>query len=361
MTDPQSGVPTAIPNDSEEEAVKVMIGVDPHKGSHTAVAVDDGEVELGQVRVRTSAAQLEELLAWAEPFEARTWAVEAAAGWGYLLSQQLVDAGEVVLDVPATLAARVRVLGTGQSNKNDPNDARSVAIAALRAPRLASVKRPDHNNVLRLLAKRNLDIGRAKNRSACRLHSLLAELVAGGIPNRINGSKAQQLLDQVQPATPMEAMRLEIAYEHLDDLRRLDNQLAASRKRLTAAVTEANTTVTDVFGVGPVVAAMLLGYSGDIARFPTRHHYASYNGTAPIELSSGGRKVHRLSRRGNRQLNHALHIAAVTQIRHAHSEGRVFYDRKRDEGKTRKEALRALKRRISDTVYRHLRADAGLD
>jgi hypothetical protein len=184
--------------------------------------------------VPASGGQLEELLAWAEPFEARTWAVEAAAGWGYLLSQQLVDAGEVVLDVPATLAARVRVLGTGRSNKNDPNDARSVAIAALRAPQLASVQRPDHNNVLRLLAKRNLDIGRAKNRTACRLHSLLAELVPGGIPNRINGSRAQQLLDQVQPATPMEAMRLEIAYEHLDDLRRLDDQLAASRKRLTA-------------------------------------------------------------------------------------------------------------------------------
>ncbi len=341
--------------------MNVMIGVDPHKGSHTAVAVDDGETDLGQLRVSASGAQLEQLLAWAEPFEARTWAVEAAAGWGYLLSQQLVDAGEVVLYVPATLAARVRVLGTGKSNKNDPNDARSVAIAALRAPRLATVQRPDHNNVLRLMAKRNLDIGRAKNRTACRLHSLLAELAAGGISNRINGSKAQRLLDQVQPATTMEAMRLEIAYEHLDDLRRLDAQLAASRKRLTAAIADAKTTVTDVFGVGPVVAAMLLGYSGDIARFATRHHYASYNGTAPIELSSGGRIVHRLSRRGNRQLNHALHIAAVTQIRYAHSEGRAFYDRKRVEGKTRKEALRALKRRISDTVYRQLRNDAGLD
>ena len=154
------------------------------------------------------------------------WAVEAAAGWGYLLSPQLVDAGEVVLDVPATLAARVRVLGTSKSNKNDPNDACSVAIAALRAPRLATVQWPDHNNVLRLMAKRNLDIGRAKNRTACRLHSLLAELAPGGIPHRINVPKAQRLLDQVQPATPMEAMRLEIAHEHLDDLRRLDAQLA---------------------------------------------------------------------------------------------------------------------------------------
>ena len=184
MIDLESGVPTAIFNPIKEAVVKVMIGVDPHKGSHTAVVVGEGETELARLKVRASSAQLEQLLAWAEPFEVRTWAVESAGGWGYLLSQQLAAAGEEVLDVPATLAARVRLLGSGRSNKNDPNDARSVAIAAMRAPRLAGVQRSDHAGVLRLLAKRNLDLGRARNRTACRLHALLADSWPGGSPMR---------------------------------------------------------------------------------------------------------------------------------------------------------------------------------
>ncbi len=119
------------------------------------------------------------------------------------------------------------------------------------------------------------------------------------------------------------------------------------------------TSLTDLFGVGPIVAAMVIGYSGNVARFAGRDYYAAYNGTAPIEVSSGGRVTHRLSRRGNRQLNHALHIAAITQIRFSHSDGRAFFERKVAEGKTKKEALRALKRRISDALYRQLQLDAA--
>src|SRR5438270_6356906 len=133
----------------------VMIGVDPHKGSHTAVAIDRDEAELAKVRVRASRRQVDQLRDWAAPFGERTWAVESAGGLGYLLSQQLLAAGETVLDVPATLAARVRLLGTGHSNKNDPNDARSVAVAALRTPRLPVLERADPPRLLRLLAKRN--------------------------------------------------------------------------------------------------------------------------------------------------------------------------------------------------------------
>jgi transposase len=337
--------------------VKVMIGVDPHKGSHTAVAVDGGETELGRVKVTTSGTQLEQLLAWAQRFEKRTWAVEAAGGWGYLVSQQLAEAGEEVLDVPATLAARVRLLGTGRSNKNDPNDARSVAIAAMRAPNLAGVERSDHAGVLRLLAKRNLDLGRSRNRTANRLHALLAELVAGGIPSEINASSAQRVLDTVTPRSPIEAARKSLALEHLDDLRRLDDQMRESKARIKTAVAASSTRLTELFGVGPVVAAMSIGYAGDVRRFRSRHHFASYTGTAPIEVSSGGRVVHRLSRRGNRQLNHAIHIAAISQIRHRHSEGRAYYERKLAEGKTKKEAIRSLKRRISDAIYRQLLAE----
>jgi transposase len=273
--------------------------------------------------------------------------------------QQLLNAGETVLDVPATLAARVRVLSTGRSNKNDPNDAYSVAVAALRAPRLASVQRADHGGVLRLFAKRNTDLGRARNRTACRLHALLAELVPGGIPKEINASSAARMLGGVDPASPVEGARHALALEHLDDLRRLDDQMRASKARIAAAVTASGTSLTELFGVGPVVAAMVIGYTGDVTRFKTRDQFASYTGTAPIDVSSGGRITHRLSRRGNRQLNHAIHIAAITQIRFAHTEGRAFFERKVAEGKTKKEAIRALKRRISDALYRQLLADAA--
>ncbi len=337
----------------------VMIGVDPHKGSHTAVAIDTDELELAKVRVRASRRQLDQLQQWAAPFEDRTWAVECAGGLGYLLTQQLLAAGETVLDVPATLAARVRLLGTGHSNKNDPNDARSVAVAALRTPRLAAVERADHAGVLRLLAKRNNDLGRSRNKTACRLHALLCELVPGGIASEISASGVERVLATVSPKDPVEAARLDLVRDHLDDLRRLDAQMKVSKQRIKHAVAASGTGLTDLFGVGPVVACMVIGHTGDVRRFRSRHHYASYTGTAPIEVSSGGRVVHRLSRRGNRQLNHAIHIAAITQLRNPGSKGRAFFERKVAEGKTKKEAVRALKRRISDAVYRQLLLDAA--
>jgi transposase len=154
------------------------------------------------------------------------------------------------------------------------------------------------------------------------------------------------------------AARAELATELVVDLRRFDEQLADSKKRLAAIVAASATTTTDIFGVGPVIAAIVVGITGDIGRLATRDRFAAFNGTAPIEVSSGARVVHRLSRRGNRQLNHAIHIIAVTQIRHRHSPGRAYYDRKLTEGKTTKEALRALKRRISDALYTRMRNDA---
>ena len=163
----------------------------------------------------------------------------------------------------------------------------------------------------------------------------------------------------IEPQGAVAAARHELAGELVADLVRLDVQRREARRRITAAVTASQTTVTEVFGVGAIVAATVIGDVGDISRFPTRDHFAAYNGTAPIEVSSGGRrKVFRLSRRGNRRMNHAIHMAAVTQIRHRHSEGRAYYDRKRTEGHSGKEAIRALKRRISDTVYARLREDA---
>jgi transposase len=143
----------------------------------------------------------------------------------------------------------------------------------------------------------------------------------------------------------------------IGDVRRFDSQLEAINDRIPTAVAATGTSLTDIYGVGPLESAIILGRTGDIARFPTAGHFARYNATAPIEASSGPRKRHRLNPCGNRQLNRAIHVTAVTQIRND-TPGRDNYRRKIDEGKTRKEALRALKRRISDVVCRHLVNDA---
>ena len=259
--------------------------------------------------------------------------------------------------MPATLASRVRVLGTGQSTKTDPNDARSVALAALHAPSLTVVRPADHVTVCRLLAKRHTDVARWRTKQCCRLHVLIIELVPGGLGSEVTVTQARSLLETVRPGDVAALERHRQAVELVADIERLDVAVADSRTRISAAVTASGTTLTDVFGVGPVVAAMLIGYSGDPLRFATASRYAAYTGCAPIEFSSGGRITHRMSRRGNRRLNHAIHCAAITQIRHRHSPGRAYYDRRIAEGKTPREAIRALKRRLSDVVWRHLVAD----
>ncbi len=316
----------------------VMIGVDPHKGSHTAVALDTSEQFLGELRVRSASNQIERLLGWARPFETRTWAIEGAGGLGYLLAQQLVAAGERVVDVQPKLAARVRLLATGDTNKNDPNDARSVAVAALRSATVPEVGAEDHAKVLKVWAKRHRDLSRHRTRLACRLHAVLCELSPGGFTGEISAAQATRLLDELEPAGAVAAARHAVAVELVADLRRLDDQLRDTKKRITAAVKASETTVTELFGVGPIVAAIVIGDVGDVTRFRSRDAFAAYNGTAPIEASSGRRKVYRLSRRGNRRLNHAIHMAAVTQIRHRHSPGRAYYDRKIAEGHTGKAA-----------------------
>ena len=338
--------------------MSVFIGIDPHKALHAACAIDPTETQLAELQVRSGPRQVHQLLGWAAPFECRTWAIESAGGLGYLLAQQLVARGEHVVDVPATLSSRVRLLGAGRSNKNDANDARAVAIAALRSPSLQVVRGEDHVSVLRLLAKAHLDISRARSRSCSRLHALVNELVAGGIRKEIVVTQAESVLAGIQAMTAAQRQRLELAQEVLDDIRVLDAKMKRSKSRITDAVTASATTLTDMFGVGPIIAALIIGYTGDIGRFATAGHYAAYNGTAPIEFSSSGRTVHRLSRRGNRTLNHAIHMIAVTQIRNLGSEGRVYYDTKLAAGRTKREAMRSLKRHISDRVYRRLRIDA---
>jgi transposase len=335
----------------------VMIGIDPHKATHTAVAINDDEVVLDEFTLGASKVQASRLRDWAGRFDKPEWAIESANGLGYLLAQQLVAAGETVFDVSPMLASRVRVLGSRRSQKNDPNDARSVAIAALRSDRPTQVRPDDHSRVLRLLVKRHRDMAQLRAKHCVQLHALLCELQAGGIGSTITVNKAKQLTTAVLADDTPTRYRLLIADELIADIATLDITLKASKKRITTAVTASGTSLCEIYGVGPIGAAQIIGYVGDVSRFPNKAHFAAYNGTAPVEASSGGRTRHRLNQRGNRKLNHAIHIAAVTQFRNQ-SEGRVFYDRKIVEGKTHKEAIRALKRRISDRVYNHLAVDA---
>ena len=315
------------------------------------MAIDGEETKLGEVRMSSAKDQCDQLLGWAEAFPERRFAIESAAGLGHLLAQQLLAAGEEVLDVPPTLAARVRVLGSGKAAKNDPNDALSTAIAALRQRRLRHVSGDDHVAILRMLADRHHDLAALRTQAVCRLHAMLANLSPGGLSGRLSATRAAELLRSIRSADAVVIERRHQALDLLADVRRLDRDLVAVRARITEAVAASKTSLTDIFGVGSVTAALVLGHSGDVGRFATRNHYASYNGTAPLEASSGPTKRHRLNPRGNRQLNHALHMAAVTQVGHD-TPGRAYYQRKIAEGKTKKEALRALKRRISDAVYR---------
>ena len=323
-----------------------MIGIDPHKGSHTAVVVDRSEAVLDTIRVDADRFQRERLLAWAARFEPRTWAVEGATGLGAMLAQQLVAAGEHVVDVPAKLSSRVRLLERGRIDKTDPNDARSAAIVAWRTPALNVVAGLDeHRVVLRLLADRDHQITAHRTRTVCRLHALLCVLIEGGTGRSLKADKAEELLASINVVDPVVAQRVATARQLLAEIRVLDETRDDVRAATAAAVVASGTTVTEVFGIGSLMAAIIIGRTGDIRRFPSSGHFARHNGTAPIEASSGPKARHRL--------NHAIHMAAVTQVRND-TPGRVFYLRKQDEGKTRKEAMRALKRHISDAVYQRL-------
>ncbi len=181
----------------------------------------------------------------------------------------------------------------------------------------------------------------------CRLHRLLAELTPGGMRRDLSANKAQALLALIRPADDVGRVRVHIARDHLADIRALDARIKYIGTQIAALVTASGTDLTGLFGIGPVIAGRLLAEVGDVARFATKDAFASYNGTAPIDVSSGDQiRRHRLSRAGNRRINHALHMMAVTQIRYPATPGRRYYERKRREGKTPKEALRCLKRRL---------------
>jgi hypothetical protein len=181
----------------------------------------------------------------------------------------------------SALSASARRPAAGDVNENDPDDARSVAVAALRSAACPLVRADDHAAVLKVRAKRLRDLSRSRNQVVCRLPAVLCELVPGGVSRQIRAAAAARLLDQIQPCSAVQAARRELAGEYLADLRRLDAQRRETSKTLAAAVRACGTTVTEVFGVGPAVAAAVIGDVRDVSRFPGPDCFAACNGTAP--------------------------------------------------------------------------------
>jgi len=336
---------------------KVIIGVDPHKMSATIEVVDTHGQLLGSGRFTTDKAGYAALRRYVSQFPGRIWAVEGANGAGRPLAQRLVEAGELVVDVPAKLAARVRLFDTGHNRKTDALDAHSIAMVAVRTSGLRVVAADGELEALRMLTDRRDELARLRVQTVNRLQRLLSELIPGQRKKDLSALQAKAMLATVRPRDIAGKTRRRMAAEELADLVAVDKKLKKINAELKAAVLARGSTLMDIHGVGPAGAARILADVGDIARFVDRNRFASWTGTAPLDASSGEQIRHRLSRAGNRRMNHVLHIAAIVQLRHD-TEGRAYYRRKIAAGKTRMEALRCLKRRISDAVYRQLVADA---
>jgi transposase len=339
--------------------MKVLMGVDPHKASVAVAVVDEA---LGDLVERASFLQnragLRALERWAKRFPERRWAVENAGGLGRHLAGRLAAAGESVVDVPPKLSARVRVLSSGNARKNDGVDALATALAASRHERLAAVDPEAASEVLRLLSERREDLVAERTRALNRLHGLLRDLVPGGVAGTLSAQRAARILRGIRPQGGASArLRRRLASEVLRDIRTLDRKIADLNEHIEAEVEASGTTLTEIFGVGAILAAKILGTVGSVARFPTKANFASYSGTAPVEASSGEVVRHRLSLAGNRRLNNVLHMVAVCQAR-SDARGGAYYRKKIAEGKSRKEALRCLKRRVSDAVFKSLQMDS---
>jgi len=335
----------------------VIIGVDPHKLSATIEVVDHHGHLLGSGRFTTDKAGYAAMRAYVKAWPDRTWAVEGANGAGRSLAQRLVEAGEQVLDVPAKLAARVRLFDTGHNRKTDALDAHSIAMVALRTAGLRVLTPDGDLEALRMLTDRRDELARLRVQTVNRLQRLLGELIPGQRKKDLSALQAKAMLVTVRPRDIAGKTRRRMAAEELADLVAVDRKLKKIKAELKAAVTARGSTLMEIHGIGPAGAARILADVGDIARFADRNRFASWTGTAPLDASSGEQIRHRLSRAGNRRMNHVIHIAAIVQLRHD-TEGRAYYRRKLAAGKTPMEALRCLKRRISDVVYRRLVTDA---
>jgi transposase len=260
---------------------------------------------------------------YAKTWPERLWAVEGANGAGRPLAQRLVEAGEHVVDVPAKLAARVRLFDTAHNRKADALDAHSIAVVAVRTKTLRVLVADGELEALRMLTDRRDELVRLRVQTVNRLQRLLAELIPGPHKRDLSALQAKAMLALVRPRDIAGKTRRRIAAEELADLIAVEAKVKRATAELKTMVTARGSRLMDIDGVGPVVAARILADVGDVARFGDRNRFASWTGTAPLDVSSGEQNRHRLSRAGNRRMNHMLHIAAMTQIR-LDTEGRGY-------------------------------------
>jgi transposase len=344
-----------------QQAERVVIGMDPHKRSATIEIMRADESIVGDGRFDTDDAGFTDMIDHVNRIqpdrERRVWAVEGCNGIGHHIAVRLLAVGEQVIDVPPKMSARMRVFATGQGRKTDATDAHSVALVGTRMSGLRPVVDDQQLAVLRVLADRRRSLGEDHTRVVNQVHALLLELIPGGAKRDLSAAQAKALLATVRPRDVAGKTRRRVAAELIADLERIYSRKKAADKELRQLVIATGSNLLKLHGIGPSGAAQLLVDVADITRFPDRSHFASWNGTAPIDASSGDQVRHRLSRLGNRQINRTLHIMATVQLRNQ-TEGRRYYDRRKAEGKTSNEAMRALKRRLSDIVYRTMLDDA---
>jgi len=337
----------------------LVVGVDAHKRTHTAVVVDGLGRQVGQRTVKALTADHLELLRWAERLGAeRLWAVEDCRHVSRRLERDLLVAGERIVRVPPQLmaGARRQVRAAG---KSDPIDALAVARAALREPDLPVAGLDGAAREVRLLVDHRDDLVGERTRIINRLRWHLHELdpswdpPAGSLDRYCTLDRIAVRLNQHDGTVARIAGDLTVRARALTvDINRLEREI-------TALITPLAPTLLAVCGVGALTAAKIVGEVADVHRFRSKDAFARHTGTAPQPAWSGQSDRHRLSRGGNRQLNAALHRVTITQGRY-HPDAVAYLARRRTGGNTKAEARRALKRRLSDVIYRCLVADTAL-
>ncbi|MGH2513863.1 MAG: IS110 family transposase [Candidatus Limnocylindrales bacterium] len=335
----------------------IAIGIDTHKSSLAASAVDPLGIELASTTVANAPAGHRALLCWLAglPGERRV-GIEGSGGLGLALTRRLIAAGETVVDVPPTLTARER-RHQPRPAKSDPIDARAIARVTLRESRLAQPGGAQASEDIALVVRARDELVVARTRQANRLHADLVVL-APGYESQIGNLVAERNLGRTARLLGRQrGVRAELARERLRELRELDRRIKRLSERLPGLVAALGSSLTAIPGVGLVLAAKLLAETRDVRRFHSEAAFAATAGTAPLDASSGRTKRHRLNRGGDRQLNRALHQVALVQVRW-HAPARAYVERRRAAGRSWLEAIRCLKRYIARTVYRTMLADA---
>lgn len=333
----------------------VILGADTHKSTHTIVAVDEVGRPLGDMTAPATPAGHRALVTWANQFSDRRWALEDVRHLSRRLEADLLRAGEHVVRVPTRLMGQARRSGRERGN-SDPIDALATARAALRDPDLPEAFLDGEERELRLLVDHREDYVAERTRMENRLLWDLHELFPGhAVPARsLDRKKTLDALTALLATA--DGLVVELARERLSRVRQLTVRINQLEREITRRTTQAAPSLMALPGCGALTAAKLIGETAGASRFRSRAAYARTNGTAPIPVSSGRHDRHRLNRGGNRQLNCALHRIAITQIR-LEGPGRTYLAHRRQLGDTKTEAIRALRRRISDEVYRRLLAD----